>query len=245
MSEVQAPKKRLRNLSDDAAHILVVDDDVRIRTLLSRYLVEHGFRVSSAGNADEARKNLETLSFDALVVDVMMPGENGFELTEALKRVMDVPILMLTARSDNSDRIKGLELGADDYLTKPFEPRELVLRLQNLIKRAPQHQADAIEESEVIELGELSFNILTGDLQKHDGSYVRLTEKERTFLQHFAKARGRTVSRDELIGLADKTNGRAVDVHINRLRRKIEDDPTHPRLLETVRGLGYRLRVNG
>lgn len=243
MSETQAPRKRLRNLADDAPHVLVVDDDVRIRSLLSRYLVEHGFRVSAAANAAQARCSLKALSFDALVIDVMMPGEDGFSLTETLKRALDTPILMLTARSENTDRIHGLEIGADDYLTKPFEPRELLLRLQNLVRRAQPAPRPTDATIETVRLGTLSFNIATGDLQRADGSFIRLTEKERAFLQHFARAGGRTVSRDELIGLSEKANGRAVDVHINRLRRKIEEDPSHPRLLETVRGLGYRLRV--
>jgi len=243
MSDVTTPKIRQRSLSDDAHHILIVDDDARIRSLLSRYLVDNGFRVSLAENAQDARSTLKHLRFDALIVDVMMPGEDGVSLTEALKKVMDVPVLMLTAKSENQSRIKGLEVGADDYLTKPFEPRELLLRLQNLLRWARPHEAAASPQAEVIDVGSLKLTVATGELQDGQGAYIKLTEKERLMLQYFARAEGRTVSRDELIGLSGKGSSRAVDVHINRLRRKIEQDPSNPRLLQTVRGLGYRLRV--
>ena len=244
MSEPASPKKRLRALADDAPHILIVDDDVRIRTLLSRYLTENAYRVSVAEDAAEARTMLKTLTFDALIVDVMMPGEDGVSLTEALKRVLDVPVLMLTAKSENADRVRGLEVGADDYLTKPFEPRELLLRLQNLLRWSRPQVAAVAPTREKLKLDHLVFDTATGDLQAEDGSFIKLTEKERLMLQYFARAEGRTVSREELVGLSEKSNARAVDVHINRLRSKIEQDPSHPRILETVRGIGYKLRVS-
>jgi Response regulators consisting of a CheY-like receiver domain and a winged-helix DNA-binding domain len=225
--------------ADDAAHILVVDDDTRIRELLSRYLTEQGFRVSTAADAAEARRKLEGIDFDLLVVDVMMPGESGLSLTKHLREVRNVPILMLTALAESHDRIEGLEAGADDYLPKPFNPRELVLRINNILKRGGQPPAPKIEQ---IVFGPYTFVIAKRELKKA-GEVIRLTDREREIMVLFAERAGETIPRHELVGSDIEVGERTIDVQINRLRRKIEDDPANPVWLQTVRGIGYRLGV--
>jgi two-component system phosphate regulon response regulator OmpR len=230
-------------LADDAPHILLVDDDNRIRALLSRYLTEHGYRVTTAEHAASARQRIEALAFDLLIVDVMMPGENGLDLTRWIRGTSSVPILMLTARGDPDDRIKGLEIGADDYLPKPFEPRELLLRLNNILKRvvaaAPTEPAP-----DIITFGDFTFHVARGELQQ-GGETVRITERERDMLRLLVETPRATVDRLALAGsAADIANERTVDVQINRLRRKIERDPGNPVYLQTVRGTGYRLMVD-
>ncbi|MFD0986691.1 response regulator [Methyloligella solikamskensis] len=220
---------------DNAAHILVVDDDSRIRDLLARYLVENGYRVTTAVDAESARATLRGLSFDLLILDVMMPQESGLDLARDLKSGSHVPILMLTARAEVEDRIEGLETGADDYLTKPFEPRELLLRVGNILKRGAESGGGA-----TIKLGEFTFHIHRGEL-KHGDETVRLTERERDLLRYFAQRGGVPVSRHELAKDAGTGGERAVDVQINRLRRKLEKDPANPVYLQTVRGTGYVL----
>lgn len=224
--------------TDDLPHILVVDDDRRLRDLLTRFLRDHGYRVSSARDTEEARKKTECFDFDALILDVMMPGQSGFDYAEEIRETQNVPILMLTALSDFSDRIKGLELGADDYLTKPFDPRELMLRINNIIKRNPPPSYD--EEPEEIKFGPFLFGFTRGELRKN-GEFVRLTEREREILLILGRKKGEDVAREELTTGEGETNERTVDVQINRLRRKLEDDPTNPIYLQTVRGIGYRL----
>jgi two-component system, OmpR family, phosphate regulon response regulator OmpR len=223
--------------SDDAPHLLVVDDDRRIRDLLSRYLAREGFRVTTAGNAVEARAKLDGLSFDLLVLDVMMPGESGFELAKAIRTSSAVPILMLTARDETQDRIKGLELGADDYMAKPFEARELSLRIGNILKR---QQPPPPPQAESLRLGEFIFHLARGELRRGE-DVVHLTDRERDMLRILAATPGETVPRMALAGNGSGSNERAVDVQVNRLRRKIERDPTHPLIVQTVRGIGYRL----
>jgi len=218
-------------------HLLVIDDDSRIRSLLSRYLTERGFRVTTAGDAAEARERLKSLVFDLLVVDIMMPGEDGLELTRALREVNDVPILLLTARAEIESRIHGLEAGADDYLPKPFDPRELVLRLNNILKRRILAQPEASGE---VRLGELVFSLDRGELKRGE-ELVRVTEREREMLIVLAAKAGETVPRIALVGEGEQVSERAVDVQINRLRRKLERDPANPMILQTVRGIGYRL----
>ncbi|TCT03244.1 response regulator [Aquabacter spiritensis] len=225
-------------LADDAPHLLVVDDDNRIRSLLSRFLTEHGYRVTTAASAAEARGRLDGLSFDLLVLDVMMPGESGLDLARALRRTSGVPILMLTARSEAEDRIAGLEVGADDYLGKPFEPRELLLRVASILKRAQPAAQKAIEE---VRFGEFLFHLGRGELLRN-GDPVRITERERDMLRALAEAPGDTVPRLALAGNGTASE-RAVDVQVNRLRRKIERDPANPIYVQTVRGIGYRLVV--
>jgi two-component system phosphate regulon response regulator OmpR len=225
-------------LADNAPHILVVDDDQRIRDLLARFLQENEFRVTTADSAAAARANMRGLSFDLLVLDVMMPGESGFELAEDLRKNHDIPILMLTARAEPDYRIKGLEIGVDDYLAKPFEPRELLLRLRNILSRRKRtHSAQ-----DTIRMGEFTFHIGRGEL-KRQGETVRLTERERDLLRQFAERPGSPISRMDLAKQGTDGSERAVDVQINRLRQKIEADPGNPVYLQTVRGKGYILHA--
>ncbi|MCW5697591.1 MAG: response regulator transcription factor [Bauldia sp.] len=222
---------------DEAPHLLVIDDDRRIRALLSRYLVEHGYRVTVAANAEDARRQLGGLAFDLLIVDLMMPGENGLDLTRSLRAEMGVPILILTARGEPETRIEGLESGADDYLAKPFEPRELLLRVANILRRTGTSDAPLIEE---VRFGPFVFHLQRQDLTRN-GQPVPLTAREKSILKAFAEAPGQTVDRLALLGQDGLAGDRTVDVQINRLRRKIEDDPANPLYLQTVRGVGYRL----
>ena len=225
---------------DDAFHLLVIDDDMRIRTLLTRFLGSRGFRVTAAESAEEARRQLSRIAFDLLVVDVMMPGETGLEFTDALRRTSDVPILMLTARSEAPHRIHGLEVGADDYLAKPFEPRELLLRITNILKRRLQPAPAAVE---AIRFGPFTFHLGRGEL-KRGAEAVRITDRERDILRMFAAWPGATVNRQDFLKISNGGGERAVDVQMNRLRRKIEVDPSNPVFLQTTRGIGYRLLVD-
>ncbi len=224
-------------LADDAPHLLVVDDDRRIRDLLLRFLVSEGYRVTTAETAADARAKLTGLSFDLLILDVMMPGESGFDFAQALRGTSNVPILMLTARDAAESRIKGLEIGADDYLSKPFEPRELSLRIANILKRALPAAAPAVES---VRFGPFVYHLARGELRKGD-DVIRLTDRERDMLRVLVATPGETVPRTELAGNGGKVSERAVDVQINRLRRKIEKNPANPLYVQTVRGIGYRL----
>lgn len=227
----------------DAQHILVIDDDTRLRELLRRYLTDNGFTVSVARDAAEARRLLAGLEFDLMVVDVMMPGENGFAFTASLRETSSVPILLLTARGETEDRIEGLEAGADDYLVKPFEPRELLLRISTILRRVSQAPEPEQEpKSGVVRLGLCVFDIERGELTR-EGEPVRLTSQEESLLRALAQNAGGTLSRETLIRESRVgSNERAVDVQVTRLRRKIETDPRMPRYLQTVRGEGYVLR---
>lgn len=228
-------------MTEDLPHILVVDDDTRLRELLRRYLAGNGFLVTTARDAAEARAKLEGLAFDLLVLDIMMPGENGLELTEALRRANDVPILLLTARGEPDDRIAGLEAGADDYLAKPFQPRELVLRINSILRRQAVRPPDAPPPAP-LRLGQLVYHPERDELRTGD-EVVRLTTAEASLLRVLAAAPGVTFSREELTERSRVAgNARAIDVQVTRLRRKIEPDPGEPRYLQTVRGEGYVLR---
>ena len=229
---------------DEAPHILVIDDDRRLRDLLSRYLGENNFRVTTASNAQEARNRIRNLEFDLLVVDVMMPGETGTNFTKSLREegaphAIDVPILMLTALAETDDRIVGLESGADDYLTKPFDPRELVLRINSILKRTAKPLEPVIEQ---IKFGEFVFSVKRRELTSANQT-IRLTDREQEMMVTFASRPGDTVARHELMGEHSAAGERKIDVQINRLRRKIEADPSNPKWLQTVRGIGYRLCV--
>ncbi len=225
---------------DDAPHLLVVDDDTRIRNLLKQFLTENGFRVTVAGTAEEARRRLQGLDFDLLVLDVMMPGESGVELTRALRQQKDVPILMLTALSETESRIGGLEAGADDYLPKPFDPRELILRVNNILRRGGPQATPKLEQ---VVFGPYTFQIARREL-KRGGEILKLTDREQEIMAIFAERAGDTIPRHELVGGSEAGVGeRTIDVQINRLRRKIERDPANPVWLQTVRGVGYRLSV--
>jgi two-component system phosphate regulon response regulator OmpR len=226
--------------ADDAPHLLVVDDDRRIRDLLSRFLTSEGYRISTAESAMEARAKLSGLSFDLLVLDVMMPGENGFEFARSIRKTSSVPILMLTARDATESRIIGLESGADDYVSKPFEPRELSLRIASILKRAKPAVAAPAES---LRFGEFVFHIGRAELRKGE-EIIRLTDREREMLGVLAANPGEVVERLALAGSGGAVNERAVDVQVNRLRRKIERDPANPLIVQTVRGIGYRLVVS-
>ncbi|RAK57995.1 response regulator [Phenylobacterium deserti] len=221
-------------------HLLVVDDDDRIRELLKEYLTRAGFRVTAAPGGQSARKLIESLDFDLAVFDVMMPGEDGFSLTRWLREQRGpsgkTPVLMLTARGEAEDRIEGLRTGADDYLPKPFEPEELLLRIEAILRRA----SDRPNPGQSLSLGRCAFDADRGELTC-DGEPVRLTEAEVALLRHLARTPHEPVDRLELARGTVDPSGRAVDVQVTRLRRKIEDDPKAPRYLQTVRGVGYRL----
>ena len=225
---------------DRAPHILIVDDDTRIRELLTRYLLQNGYRVTAAESAADARRKMEGLAFDLLVLDIMMPGENGVSLARALRAdESDVPILMLTARSETEQRIEGLDAGADDYLGKPFDPRELLLRIGNIVRRRAPEDVNLVEQ---IVFGPFIFVIAKREL-KRNGEVVRLTDRERDILVRFARNPGETIARHALADGDAEIGERTIDVQINRLRRKLEADPANPRYLQTVRGMGYRLSI--
>ncbi|MGE0260303.1 MAG: response regulator [Alphaproteobacteria bacterium] len=228
-------------MSDVEPHLLVVDDDARLRALLRRYLSDNGFRVTLAADAAEARAGLTSFAFDLIVLDVMMPGETGIELTRALRdetRQQRVPILLLTAMGEPEDRINGLEQGADDYLAKPFEPRELVLRIRNILER----RGPAGEAAGSVRFGAFRFDLARSELFR-GGEVVHLTSAEALLLSSLAARAGEAVSREDLSQSAPFSgNIRNVDVHMTRLRRKIEADPRYPRYLQTVRGTGYALK---
>jgi two-component system phosphate regulon response regulator OmpR len=218
-------------------HLLVVDDDARIRELLRRYLASTGFRVTTASDAAEARTKLSSMEFDLVVLDVMMPGENGFELTQSLRKTSRTPILLLTAMAEPEDRIAGLERGADDYLVKPFEPRELVLRIRNVLQRVPTSAPEA--PSRYLRFGAFRFDVERIELHRGD-ELVHLTAAEAALLSSLVHRPNEPVSREELATEAQFSgNVRTVDVQMTRLRRKIERDLKFPRYLQTVRGTGY------
>ena len=226
-----------QGFDDKTAHLLIVDDDRRLRALLQRYLTDNRFRVTVAADAQDARKLLANLAFDLIVLDVMMPGESGLDLTHSLRDVSDVPILLLTARGTPQDRIAGLEHGADDYLPKPFEPRELVLRIQTILRRALKPDAG---QKPVLKLGECRFDLERGELTR-GGKPVRLTSTELQLLRLFAARPGEPFSRNDLCTMTGTGLERSVDVQVTRLRRKIEANPRAPIYLQTVRGIGYTL----
>ena len=218
---------------DDLPHVLIVDDDRRLRELLGSFLSANGCRVSAVSAAAEARLCMQGMAFDLMVLDVMMPGETGVDFAASLRNTgNDVPILMLSARADIDDRINGLSAGVDDYLAKPFEPRELLLRVQAILKR---HSSTQPANAELVEVsfGAFSFNLVRGELRR-DGHILRI----------LAQHAGEPVERADIIEPAQEDSNRAVDVQINRLRRKIEDQPAMPVYLQTVRGLGYTLHVD-
>jgi two-component system phosphate regulon response regulator OmpR len=237
-------------MSSQDCHILIVDDDERIRALLGKFLRKNDYLVSMARDAAQARRLLAGLDFDLIVLDVMMPGEDGIALTRSLRETIQTPILLLTAKGEIEDRIAGLESGADDYLAKPFEPRELLLRIAAILRRVP---AAELAQPKFLTLGMLRYDTDKGELWQGD-TPLRLTGTEHALLRRLAASRGEAVSRAELIDDLGRGNGnggddaenseRAIDVQITRLRRKIEPDPREPRFLQTVRGTGYMLVVD-
>lgn len=226
-------------MTADCAHILVIDDDVRLRHLLQRYLQENGFAVSAARDAENARMFMQQYRFDLLVVDVMMPEESGLEFLQKLRQENDVPAIVLTAMGEAADRINGLEAGADDYLPKPFEPKELVLRINNILRRVPQVSAAA---AHVLELGDYTYDLDKKECRHKSGALVHITPVEQAILSILGQKCGQIFTREKLAELLGAgQNLRSIDVQITRLRKKIETDSKNPRHLQTVRGKGYML----
>jgi len=237
-------------MAEIGAHLLIVDDDERIRGLLQKFLIRNGFMTTVARDAAHARRLLAGLDFDLIVLDVMMPGEDGISLTKSLRETIHTPILLLTAKGEASDRITGLEAGADDYLPKPFEPKELLLRINAILRRMPT-QPDETEVPQVLSLGPIRYDIERAEMW-HGQEMVRLTATEAALMRIFAGQPNEPFSRADLVGLLNRDKGgpaeqvqeRAVDVQITRLRRKIEVNPKQPRYLQTVRGAGYMLATD-
>jgi two-component system phosphate regulon response regulator OmpR len=231
-------------MTQEPPHILVVDDDTRLRALLRKFLADNGFRVSVASDAGHADRHLSGLQFDLIVLDRMMPGEEGLSFARRLRGASNVPILMLTAMGEVDDRIDGLETGVDDYLAKPFEPRELLLRIRTILRRVPPDSAPDkhVSVRRDIALGEFRFVIERGELDGPKGP-IRLTTAEASLLRVLAESAGRVLSREDLSRRCDISGGvRTIDVQVTRLRRKFETDPRAPRYLQTIRGRGYVLR---
>ena len=230
-------------MKDMDAHLLIVDDDERIRTLLQKFLMRNGFLVTAARDAAHARRVLAGLDFDLIVLDVMMPGEDGLALTASLRETLETPILLLTAKGETDNRIEGLEAGADDYLAKPFEPKELLLRINAILRRMPDTSAEDTAPK-VMSLGPIRYDLERGEMWQGD-DLVRLTATEVQLMKIFSAKPGEALSRAKLVEELGRDRGqaqeRAVDVQITRLRRKIEDNPKQPRYLQTVRGAGYML----
>ncbi len=230
-------------MSEMDVHLLIVDDDERIRDLLKKFLVRNGFLVTAARDAAHARRVLSGLDFDLVVLDVMMPGEDGVSLTRSLRETHGTPILLLTARNETEHRIAGLEAGADDYLAKPFEPKELLLRINAILRRMPEVVADH-GAPKFLQLGPIRYDIERGEMWQGE-EVVRLTGTESQLMRIFSARPGEAISRVKLVEELGRDRGqaqeRAVDVQITRLRRKIEPDPKQPRYLQTVRGAGYML----
>lgn len=230
-------------MMDQDAHLLIVDDDERIRDLLKKFLMRNGFLVTAARDAAHARRVLSGLDFDMIVMDVMMPGEDGVSLTKALRETSETPILLLTAKGETEHRIAGLEAGADDYLPKPFEPKELLLRINAILRRMPETPTEEAVPK-ILHLGPIRYDIERGTMWRGD-DMVRLTATESQLMKIFSACPGEAVSRTKLVEDLgrdrDQAQERAVDVQITRLRRKIEENPKQPRYLQTVRGAGYML----
>ena len=231
-------------MTEPQAHLLVVDDDERIRGLLQKFLIRNGFLVSVARDSAHTRRLLAGLEFDMLVLDVMMPGEDGIALTRDLRKTLSVPILLLTAKGETANRIEGFEAGADDYLIKPFEPKELLLRINAILRRVPLVKPNT-PVPKVLHMGAVRYDMDRGELWRSN-DLIRMTATEAALMRVFSAQPGAALTRDQLVGDVPREDGggqeRAVDVQITRLRRKIEDDPKQPRYLQTVRGEGYMLQ---
>ena len=224
-------------MENNKLHILVVDDDDRIRSLLKDYLSENNYIVSTAENADEAKKKINYLKFDIIILDVMMPGQNGYDLTQEIKKKIKVPIILLTAKGEVENRIKGLELGADDYIGKPFEPKELLLRIKNVIKSNIKIDLEAKHQ---IGKAKIDLNKMTINLKEID---KKINNSEKKVLIEMLSNPGKTYSREDIGKISGITQERSIDVMITRLRQKLEIDPKNPKYLQTIRGAGYVLWV--
>ncbi len=218
---------------------MVIDDDLRLRNLLQRYLQENGFVVTGARDAENARMFLQQYQFDLLIVDVMMPNETGLEFLQKLRHDSDIPAIVLTAMGNTEDRISGLEAGADDYLPKPFEPKELVLRINNILRRVPAIKA---ETTSVLHMGDCSYDLSKKEFSRKNEGVIHITPVEQTILSILGQKSGQIFTREKLAEmLGAGQNPRSIDVQITRLRKKIETDSKNPRYLQTVRGKGYML----
>ena len=224
-------------MENNKKHILIVDDDNRIRDLLKEYLNENNFVVSTSENADNAKIKLTQFKFDLIVLDVMMPGQDGYDLTKEIKRQIKVPIILLTAKGEVENRIKGLELGADDYLGKPFEPRELLLRIRNIIKKGNKLDLKSIHK---IGIAEVNLNKMTVNL---NNKFKKINNSEKKVLIEMLANPGTTYSREEIGKISGISQERSIDVMITRLRQKLELDPKNPKFLQTIRGSGYVLWI--
>jgi two-component system phosphate regulon response regulator OmpR len=221
-------------MTNKLPHLLVIDDDTRLRNLLGRFLGENGFEVSLSKDTAEAKTLMQDCKFDLLIVDVMLPNETGIEFTGNLRQSSKIPVVMLTARGEFEDRIKGLESGADDYIQKPFEPKELLLRINNILKRI----GTASQDQNICCFGDFSFNLTDSRLKKGN-EFIHITDSEAKILGILCKEKGQTVSREKLSSLCGDIDERSIDVQITRLRRKIEANPKQPHYLQTVRNHGY------
>ena len=224
-------------MENNKNHILIVDDDDRIRSLLKDYLSENSYIVSTAENADQAKERLEYIKFDIIILDVMMPGQNGYELTKEIKKQIKVPIILLTAKGEVENRIKGLELGADDYIGKPFEPKELLLRIKNIIKKNTKID---LRSKHKVGSAEIDLNKMTINLESKS---KKINNSEKRVLIEMLTNPGKTYSREEIGKISGIDQERSVDVMITRLRQKIEMNPKNPKYLQTIRGSGYVLWI--
>ena len=219
------------------AHILVVDDDDGIRNLVKQYLNENNFLVTTANSAEDASKKIEVIKFDLIVLDIMMPGKSGLEFTQENKNSIKTPIILLTAKSEVSERVEGLEVGADDYLPKPFEPKELVLRIKNILNKTKRRDL-----KRVIEFGSIKIDLNKHLIIKNSKEY-KINNAEKIILEEMIHSSGKTFSRDEIGRILNLDKERSIDVIITRLRKKIESDPKNPKYLQTIRGAGYVLWI--
>ena len=223
-------------MDNSKIHILIVDDDDKIRDLLKQYLKNNNFFVSTAINASDAEEKLKIVKFDLAIIDIMMPGKDGLQLTKEIRENIDLPIILLTAKGEAEDRVRGLELGAEDYLPKPFEPKELLLRIKNVIKRIKKDK----HIINVIKIGKANINIKKMEIQK-DRKIIKINASEKILLENMISSAGKIFSREEISKITNLTQERSIDVLVTRLRQKIEPDPKNPKYLQTVRGTGYVL----
>ncbi len=223
-------------MDNSKIHILIIDDDEKIRDLLKQYLKNNNFFVSTAINASDAEEKLKIIKFDLAIIDIMMPGKDGLQLTKEIREKIDLPIILLTAKGEPEDRVRGLELGAEDYLPKPFEPRELLLRIKNVIKRIKKNKHVITS----IKIGKAHVNIKKMEIQK-EKKIIKINASEKILLENMISSAGKIFSREEISKITNLTQERSIDVLVTRLRQKIEPDPKNPKYLQTVRGTGYVL----
>jgi two-component system phosphate regulon response regulator OmpR len=223
-------------MDNSKIHILVIDDDDKIRELLKQYLKNNNFIISTAINATDAEEKLKIFKFDMAIIDIMMPGKDGLQLTKEIRENLDLPIILLTAKGEAEDRIKGLEIGAEDYLAKPFEPKELLLRISNIIRRIKKNK----NTIDLIKIGKVFINVHKMVIQK-DKKIIKINTSEKTLLENMINSAGKTFSREEISRITNLTQERSIDVLVTRIRKKIEPDPKNPKYLQTVRGSGYVL----